>query len=363
MSLYKRGEVWWYEFVFGGQRIRRSTKTGNKEVAKRAAAARLLSLQEGANGLEKIKQPLLFSLASKQWIELSGPHWSANNSSIVEYNLKHLSPHFGTMMLSDIKGEHVSRYQASRLKEKASPKTINLEVGALRAIMRKNRLWANIQPDVKMLKARTDVGRALSDDEFHRVLIACKNSGSRSLYPAVLVSLHTGLRNGELRLLRWRQVDLLDPKVTVGKSKTPGGEGRIVPLSKIALQCLRDWRSQFPNALPAHFVFPSERYRFDDSYETGKMVSYEVKPTVPIGSWKTAWRTARTAARVECRWHDMRHTFVSKLAAGHNSDATIMSMSGHLSRKMLERYSHTQNEAKRKAISVFDSESPQIPPH
>jgi len=306
MSLYKRGGVWWYEFVFGGQRIRRSTKTGNKEVAKRAESERLRSLQMGANGLQETRKPLLFSLASKNWIEFSGPHWSANNSSIVEYNLKHLSPHFGAMMLADIKGEHISRYQASRLKEKAAPKTINLEVGTLRAIMRKNRLWANIQPDVRMLKARTDVGRALSDDEFHRVLIACKNSGSRSLYPAVLVSLHTGLRNGELRLLRWRQVDLLDPKVTVGKSKTAGGEGRIVPLSKTALQCLMDWRSLFPNALPGHFVFPSERYRFDDDYETGKMVSYEVKPTIPIGSWKTAWRTARTAAKVECRWHDMR---------------------------------------------------------
>jgi integrase len=68
----------------------------------------------------------------------------------------------------------------------------------------------------------------------------------------VLVSLHTGLRNGELRLLRRRQIDLFEPKLTVGKSKTVGGDGRIVPLSKTALQCLLDWRSLFPNALPAH---------------------------------------------------------------------------------------------------------------
>jgi integrase len=364
MALYKRGGVWWYEFVFGGQRIRRSTKTGNKEVAKRAAAARLLSLQEGANGLEKIKQPLIFSEAAKKWQKLNEPHWSVSNVSIVKYNLKHLGPHFAGMMLSDIKVEDISHYQGIRLKEKASPKSINLEVGTLRAILRKNRLWANIQPDVKMLKARTDVGRALSDDEFHRVLTACKNSGSRSLYPAVLVSLHTGLRNCELRLLRWRQIDLLEPKLTVGRSKTAGGDGRIVPLSKTALRCLMDWCRLFPNALPAHYVFPSERYGYDgeDGHESGLMISYEVKPTVPIGSWKTAWRTARKAAKVECRWHDMRHTFVSKMAAGKASDATIMSMSGHLSRKMLERYSHTQNEAKREAISVFDLDSPQIPP-
>jgi hypothetical protein len=86
-----------------------------------------------------------------------------------------------------------------------------------------------------------------------------------------------------------------------------------------------------------------------------------MRQNVPIGSWKTAWRTARVAAKVECRWHDMRPTFVSKTAAGKASDATITSMSGHLSRKMLERYSHTQNEAKRDAIAVFDLDSHKIP--
>ena len=364
MAVYLRGGFWWYEFEFCGQRIRETTKTRNKGIAKRAEWERRRGLELGANGLKEARQPLLFAIASKKWLEVSKAHWSASSLSIENYNLGHLQPHFGKMMLTDVSADDISRYQASRLKEKAAPKTINLEIGTLRAIMRKHRLWANIQPDVKMLKARTDVGRALSDDEFHRVLVACKNSDSRSLYPAVLVSLHTGLRNGELRMLRWRHIDLLEPKLTVAKSKTAGGEGRIVPLSKTALQCLLDWRGLFPNAVPAHYVFPSERYRqnSEEDRAEGRIVSYEIKPTVPIGSWKTSWKTARKAAKVECRWHDMRHTFVSTMAAGKASDATIMSMSGHLSRKMLERYSHTQNEAKRQAISVFDSVPPQNPP-
>ena len=75
-----------------------------------------------------------------------------------------------------------------------------------------------------------DVGRALSRDEEIRLLAACKASRSRSLFPAVLLSIHSGLRNQELRLLRWRQIDLLERSITVGKSKTTGGEGRCVPL-------------------------------------------------------------------------------------------------------------------------------------
>jgi integrase len=299
---------------------------------------------------------------------MNKPHWSASNARIEGYNVEHLQPHFGKMLLTDIAADDISRYQAKRKKDHASPRTINMEVGTLRAILRKHRLWANLQPDVRMLKTRQDAGRALSADEEHRLLTACKNSRSRSLYPAVLLSLHSGLRNAELRLLRWRQVDLLENRITVGKSKTAGGEGRIVPLSQTAAQCLQEWRSQFPDAQPAHYLFPSERYGLagEDGHKKGKAGPYETYPDVPIGSWKVAWTAARAAAEVSCRWHDMRHTFVSKMAEGQASDATIMSLAGHLSRKMMEKYSHTRNEAKRQAISVLDanfpSGSPQNPP-
>jgi hypothetical protein len=54
----------------------------------------------------------------------------------------------------------------------------------------------------------------------------------------------------------------------------------------------------------------------------------------------------------------MRHTFVSKMAEGQASDATIMSLAGHLSRRMMEKYSHVPNEAKRQALdSDFARES------
>jgi integrase len=63
-----------------------------------------------------------------------------------------------------------------------------------------------------------------------------------------LLSLHTGLRNAELRLLRWRQIDFLEKQLTVGKSKTIGGEGRVIPLSDTAFKALQEWRREFPDA-------------------------------------------------------------------------------------------------------------------
>jgi integrase len=356
MTLYQRGKVWWYEFEFRGQRIRESSHSRTKSIAERIERERRRQLELGAAGLEEVKRPSLFSVAMKAYLIERKPHWAEKTNVLQEISLRHLEPHFSRLLITDIKGEHISRYQQAKLKECASPRSINIDVALIRQLLKKHRRWANIQPDVKMLRERSDIGRALSKDEEHRLLAACKKSHSRSLYPAVLLSLHTGLRNGELRLLRWRQIDLIEKQITVGKSKTAGGEGREIPLSETAWKVIQEWRREFPDASPAHFVFPTERYGLagEDGYLEGKMAAYNTDPTKPIGSWKVAWTAARTSAKVECRWHDMRHTFVSRMAESHASDATIMSLAGHLSRKMMERYSHTRGEAKRAAIAVLD---------
>jgi integrase len=356
MALYKRGEIWWYKFQFQGLSIRESARTSSKAVAATRERERHAKLEDGSAGRKRPLPPALYSVASKKWLELKRPHWSANSYRIELKNVEHLGPHFDRMLLSDITADDVSRYQGLRQKEGASPKTINLEVGTLRSLMRKHKLWANLQDDVTMLKAREEIGRALSTDEQHRILTACKASRSRSLHPAVLLAMHSGLRNQELRLLRWRQIDLLEGTLTVGKSKTSGGEGRVIPLSKTALKRLEEWRREFPEAAPAHFVFPSERYGLagEEGYQKGKALPYSVRPDVPIGSWKTAWTAARKASGVSCRWHDLRHTFVSRMAEGQASDTTITALAGWMSKKMMERYSHTRNEAKRQAIAVLD---------
>jgi hypothetical protein len=60
-----------------------------------------------------------------------------------------------------------------RISEKAAPKTINLEIGTVRAILRRHRLWANLQPDVRMLAARDDVGKALTIEDEKKLLNGC----------------------------------------------------------------------------------------------------------------------------------------------------------------------------------------------
>lgn len=81
-------------------------------------------------------------------------------------------------------------------------------------------------------------------------------------------------------------------------------------------------------------------------------------PNKPIGSWKTAWKTAKRNAKVECRWHDLRHTAASLVSAGGATDATMEEVFGwERNSKMAKRYSHVRAQAKRAAVAVFDTNS------
>jgi integrase len=355
MALYKRGETWWYKFQFRGITIRESARTKSRTQALRSERARKNQLDEGASSLKTIK-PVLFSAAAKQYLDLKAPHWQPATRVSEGYNVRQLLPHFGRMLLTDIRADDIALFQAKRSEEGASGRTVNMAVGSLRAILRKHRLWANLEPDVKALPARTDVGRALSKDEEAKLLQAARESQSRSLYVAILLSLRTGLRNRELRMLRWSMVDLVDGHLIVGVSKTQGGEGRIVPLSPAALAALCEWRGRLLDVLPDHFVFPTERIS-----GTGPRRSSDgMDPTQPIGSWKRAFHTALRHSGVKCRWHDLRHTTASRFGEGGVPEQTLLALCGWMSRKMLERYSHTRLEAKRLGIDALDEISDRV---
>jgi len=85
---------------------------------------------------------------------------------------------------------------------------------------------------------------------------------------------------------------------------------------------------------------------------------YEVDLNRPMGSWRKAWQLACKGAVVRYRPHDMRHTFISRLAENPNvSEQTIKALAGHVSRQMLERYSHIRSAAKQAAIQTLELSS------
>jgi integrase len=119
-------------------------------------------------------------------------------------------------------------------------------------------LWGAIADDdlLPKLRDREDVGRAISADEETALLASCRASRSRGLYTAVVTALNTGMRETEIRTLRWQQIDLEARTLAVGHAKTVAGTGRVIPMNDRLTLALRTWANRTPDRLQAHYVFP-----------------------------------------------------------------------------------------------------------
>ena len=141
---------------------------------------------------------------------------------------------------------------------------------------------------------------------------------------------------------------------TMGKkAKTKASAGREVPLNEAALRALNEWKSRWPDAKPEDFIFPSQKLVFKrtGAVERGQMIGYAVDRSKPLASWKTAWQTAKKAAGVECRMHDLRHDFISKLGETETPASVIEALAGHMNEEMRRRYTHISPKAKAEAVA------------
>jgi integrase len=104
-----------------------------------------------------------------------------------------------------------------------------------------------------------------------------------------------------------------------------------------------------------HYVFAAFVPKF--TFSGRKVIDYNIAgfdPTRHLNSWRSAWRTlTKKAGLPGFRFHDLRHCAITQLAENGTSDSTIMAIAGHVSRRMLERYSHVRMEAKRKALEAL----------
>jgi integrase len=197
------------------------------------------------------------------------------------------------------------------------------------------------------------VGQFLTKNEI-KLIQAVEASRSLALYPLFVLSLDTGIRASEARSLHRRDIHLGENAqgsfLIVPKSKTAAGQGRLIPLTARAVSALLIWYGRFPGATEHSCVFPRHKIGI---HETKQASIYDVDLSRSMTEWKTAWYQACRKALVRYRWHDLRHTFISRLAENPSvSEQTIRELAGHVSKEMLQRYSHIRTDAKVHAIQA-----------
>lgn len=142
-------------------------------------------------------------------------------------------------------------------------------------------------------------------------------------WPVVAFAMYTGLRASEQWGLTWGDVDMRAATVTVRKSKS--GKARHVELNDTSLAILR----KLPRSLTDDRVFTVNQRNFV----------------------KRVFDKAVDRAGIEnFRWHDLRHTFASRLAIIGVDLREIMELLGHASLTMTMRYAHLAPGARRRAV-------------
>lgn len=348
----KHTKVWYYEFIFAGRLVKESAKTTSKTVAKLSEQARRRELEKGFNGLADERHERIQNVGELATVFLADYKVrQPNSATFAHHALGHVSRLLGDLMAVDVTDRVVVRYQTDRLKENAASKTINDEVGFLLRVLpvaQAGAIRAQLRTQKQLkLKSKKRVGKAYSPEEKADLILAVRKAPrSKAVHMATMLALHAGMRDKEIRTLPWDRLDLSNRMLTVGESKTDAGAGRTIPLNEDLFGSLVEYAkwytARFGTIQPGWYVFPF-----------GKPLPKD--PRRPQTSLKTAWRSARTRAKVEGRFHDIRHTFVTDLAESGAGDEVIRDMAGHVSKDMLKHYSHIRTEAKRRAVEALQS--------
>lgn len=222
-----------------------------------------------------------------------------------------------------------------------SPATINRYLAALShafTIAVKEWGWLEDSPMRRVTKGKESRGRVrfLSDDERARLLAACKASSNAALYPVVVLALSTGMRQGEIMGLYWREPKtppagawgVVDPEAgRIVLHQTKNNERRVLPLVGHAAECVRELAKV--RRLDTDLLFPS-------SHRPPRNGG----PVKPVDLRKP-WETALKRAEIEdFHFHDLRHSAASYLAMSGASLAEIAETLGHKTLQMVKRYSH-----------------------
>lgn len=321
------GRVYWIDYLLYGKR-RRERIGSNKEAAEHRLREVLSARVEGRHIQKNPDTRTRFKDLAAWYLEL--PEVKAKRSyDRDKRSLKLLLPYFGDRLLKDISPALVEAYRQVRLaqpsgrspKDMTKPATINRELACFKTIfnkaVRNAKAERNPAQGVKLLKENNERDRVLSPEEYARLLAYCPGH----LKPIVKLAYHTGMRQGEILNLTWRQVDLKEGFIKLTPSDTKTQEKRYVPLNRE----LVDMFKSMPRGLPGVEVF-----------------TYAGRS---VGSIKKAFGTACKNSGIEnFTFHDLRHTAINNWRLQGHDYFRIMAATGHKTMSVFKRYSTVTKE-------------------
>lgn len=356
-GLHKRRGIWHFKLKVAGRWKEMSTHETNYQEARKYRNKIVRAQEEGRLPTDRAKWT--FAKAAEHWLEARKKTVAHGTWRIDKLRVERLREAFAEKLLAQITSADLSNYQMVRL-ERVSGATINSETKVLRLILKTAKVWAHLADDFKPLReSKEGPGRALTQEEERKLFdTAMKDENASAVYYAAVAAANTSTRGCELKQLKLKDVDLINRTITIRRESTKTDAGcRIIPLNTNAtwaLARLLDRASKLNATKPEHYVFPGFPFRRTRDPEGQKRSGYD--PTVHQVSWRTSWRNLlKKAGLPHLRFHDLRHHCITRLAEAGVADQTLMAIAGHVSKAMLDHYSHVRLQARRDAVAALET--------
>ncbi len=309
MSVYKRGDVWWYSLCYKGFRERKAVGS-SKGQAVDVLAKRQIELREqkffNITYIKKIR----FEEFIPEYLKYSEMHKRSHARD--RTSVKPLSEFFTGMQLDKITPADIMQYAQKRKMMRTKTRgtvvtntTVNLELFMLSAIFKLaitlQYVMVNPVKAVKKLKVESRAVNFLTRPEIES-LLKVSDGYLRSI---MLVAIHTGMRKTEIFQMRWKDVDLENR--TIQLPQTKNGKSRVIYMTEEVRLLLASETKMFGS----EFVFHNADGR-------------------PFIYLQRSFHTALRKARIDrpFRFHDLRHTFASHAAMSGVDLITLKEMLG-----------------------------------
>ena len=352
MSLYKRGEIYWYKVMWQGKLVRESTKQGNDKVARQMEAAHRTSLAKGEVGLrEKKPSPTLvefienrFEPWAKATFEKSSPKTWLDWYRVGLRALKAYKP-LANCKLEEITGEKMADFAARRQTDGLQVSSVNSSLRVLRRVLRLAVEWGALgsSPKVKLLPGERHRERVVTPDEEAKYLAAAPEP----LASVAAVLSDTGLRPEECFRLRWEAITWANGRqgtllITHGKT---AAARRVLPMTPRVRNILETrWESAGK---------PLEGWAWAAQTLSGHIESSSLKRQHKR-VFKTLSKQAQENNQKPIRrfvLYSLRHTFLTRLGESGCDAWTLARIAGHGDIRISARYVHPSEDAVLTAMS------------
>lgn len=334
INVKKTDKVWTYNFRLNGKQIR---KVANGAMTKTQADKMAMNhyLQEFdlmTNPKKESQTETTFSdFVESQFLPFSKATKITHDADL--RLMKIFSKFFAGKLLSDIRKNDIEEVRRKRMATatqhggQRQPATINREINVLSKVFSyavENELLAyNPCRTVKALRMNNERTRYLNEDEQRRLLNVMKDCPLTK--NIVFFAINTGMRRSEIFNLKWFDIDLERKAIQVRQSKN--GKPRSIPMNEEIYSLI----SSLPKI--SVYVFPSP------------------KTNGRLNNTKRSFNGAVKQAGIEnFTFHDLRHTFATRLADKNVPLSVLAELLGHSDIRMTKRYAHATEKAKHEAV-------------